>query len=241
MRHKELYFLAPFGPKTGAGTRPPPPASATICWTGDGFRIVDPQLDIAVEDRDLAEAYAKLCRLRARTMEHLRDAGFTPPPVPQSCAPPQGQGRVRPHLPAAQPPAAASIMRLPRGALILVFTAFAFILVYQLAIAPILRKVDHLVAVVSELDSGTVARSLSNALTVTADLVSQMTPERKEELRRSLRIIAHELRPLTLELAPMFDFENAAQDTSQTKDLETGATDASKQTQTLKSDTEKGN
>jgi len=193
--------------REGPDPRPPaesePPPSVAVTWTGSRYRIVDPQLAITVEDADLAEGYAKLRRLRADVVRSLSNAGIPLPDVfgePATSAPPRP--RAAAFSISAWKPKQSAFRKL---ILKLVLVGVGIVLGYQLLIAPILQRIDRVTALIQNVDPYANTRQASRALAKVADLVQQITPERKKELRQNLRIIVRELRPLTLELTPLFD------------------------------------
>ncbi len=180
-----------------------PLTPVVVTWTGSLYRIVDPELAITVEDADLAEGYAKFRQLRAEVLRGLSDAGVPPPSRPDASANAKGAApRTVPFTPNGGESRRSELRRYMFQFLIV---GFAIILGYQLLVAPVLQRIDRAVALVQEADPYAHTRDASRALARFADLVQQITPERRKELRENLRIIVRELRPLTLELVPLFD------------------------------------
>ncbi len=181
---------------------PLPPVSVT--WTGSLYRIVEPKLAITVEDADLAAGYAKFRQIRAEVLRNLLDAGVPLPGAPDE---PVEANAPRPRTPPPSSGATAAAGRSSTRTLALIFAlvGFGIVLSYQLLVSPILQRIDRITTLVQNADPYANTREASRALARLADLVQQITPERKKELRQNLRIIVREMRPLTLELVPLFD------------------------------------
>lgn len=154
------------------------------------YHIYDPQLDITVRNKDLSTGYAELNEHRAEVLQKLEEAGV---PVPD----------VR--------TASSGVSELPRSrsqrlTVALVAGVVVVVLVYTLAVAPLLRGIETAYSGLERLKEmarpDVAPRLASKSVSAFADALENMTPARREEVRKNLRRIARELRPFMVEIAP---------------------------------------
>lgn len=211
-KKKRKRKIAP--PKAGAGTFPA--MMLVVEQSKTGFRLTDPQLEITVRGSTLAEAFDKLRETREMVMAKLAEAGFPAPP-----------NAVMPHAAhgytAYQPP------QRHRSGLFMALSVAAVVLIGALLAIPVLNGISAVQAGITRIKEMAkpeiAARHASDSLVTFAKTLQLMSPDRREEVRKSLRIIAEELRPLVLELAPLAQaIEGESQKAGEASDATPAAT-----------------
>ena len=166
------------------------------------------ELGLVVRAEDLAAGYAELITEKDRIVSHYRESGF---------------GDDLPGAHEAQPKESLGRETLPfliKTAIVAAVAAGFFIW----AGSPITNAVhtltvstqnifDATTAKIGQMASPKVAgRKVINGTAKLAAAIKELTPERKAELRESLRVIAQELRPFAAEIRPLLnELENPRQ------------------------------
>ena len=157
---------------------------------GAVYNIHDPKFDITLRSKDLSAGYAELNELRAEVQQKLEEAGA---PVPNI--------RTTSTKVSKQPGS-----RTQRTMIALVAGVVVVVLVYALAVAPLLRGIETAYSGYARLKElakpGVATRLASKSVAAFADALENMTPARREEVMKNLRRIARELRPFMVEIAP---------------------------------------
>ncbi len=204
-----------------------PPVLIEVEKRGNLYSVVDPALEIAVSKADLTKAYNEFIRLRSAVLEKMTEAGFPAPDyriVPaqgiesaqqdKADAPPtDAVPQAAPGAPLAEalPKDQADRRRASGRSWFAGIAAVVVILVIALAMIPVLSGIRAANLGMARLKEAAkpenVSRLASQSIVEFAEALKRVTPARREEIRKSLRIIAQELRPYASELAPMFDAE----------------------------------
>ncbi len=164
---------------------------------GESFFLHYPKWQLTVEGTDLNQTYQELCTQIDVLTARFQESGF------------QLQREQKPDIsqPASKPLSMENFLNTMAGTLgiSLIIGLFLFLAIELLGqrftnAQNSIQEIFHVMSTPAEW-----GKTAIDGVVLTASTIDMLTPERKAELRDSLRIIVREVRPFMDELRPLFD------------------------------------